>query len=222
MLAFVLSSLVVAAAGEPAYLAACPQSDAKVVIGAVLNPRDDVHPTNRRARFLLDLGSDGRVRRAAIVESSGDARFDGDALAAAQQMRFAPPSEGCISPSSVAPETFDVPLISLVRPPAPGATGLAVLATSAPASAVTICAAPFVELTGLDVPDTRQTPGTVAVDVRLDAAAKVLGATLATSSGNAKTDAAGLALARSGEYGFHAQPGCAAKPTVYRLELTFH
>jgi TonB family protein len=214
MFAFVLSSLVVAAAGEPAYLAACPQSDAKVVIGAVLNPRDDVHPTNRRARFLLDLGSDGRVRRAAIVESSGDARFDGDALAAAEQMRFAPPAEGCISPSSVAPETFDVPLISLVRPPAPGA--------SAPASAVTICAAPFVELTGLDVPDTRQAPGTVAIDVRLDASAHVLGATLATSSGNAKTDAAGLALARDGEYAFTPQPGCPAKPTVYRLELTFH
>jgi TonB family protein len=218
MFAFVLSTLI-AAAGEPAYLAACPQSDARVVIGAVLNPRDDVHATNRRARFLLDLGSDGRVRRVAMTESSGDARFDGDALAAAKQMRFAPPAQGCISPSSVAPESFDVPLIALVRAPSPGATGLPVIASSAPE---TICAAPFVTLTGLDVPDTHQAPGTVAIDVRLDAAAHVLGATLATSSGNAKTDAAAVALARSGQYAFTPQPGCAAKATVYRLELTFH
>lgn len=220
MFAFVLSALV-AAAGEPSYLAACPQSDAKVVIGAVLNPRDDMRATNRRARYLLDLGSDGRVRRIAMTESSGDARFDADALAAAKQMRFAPPSQGCISPSSVAPESFDVPLIALARP-APGGTGPLVLATARPMADVTICAAPFVTLTGLDVPDTHQTPGTAAIDVRLDAAARVLGATLATSSGNAKTDAAAVALARSGQYAFTPQPGCPAKPTLYRLELTFH
>jgi TonB family protein len=220
MLPFFLASIV--AAAGPSAVDACPQTEPRVVVGAVLTPLDGLHPTNRRARFLLDIGSDGRVRRAGMVESSGDARFDAAALAAADQMRFAPPSEGCISPSSVAPESFDVPLISLVRPPAPGASGLPELATAPPPSSVTICAAPFVELTGLDVPDQRQAPGTATVDVRLDASAHVLGAQLAHSSGNARTDAAAVAMARGGQYAFEPQPGCPAKATTYPLELTFH
>jgi TonB family protein len=219
MLAFVLSSLVAAAA--PAYPDSCPQSDARVLVGAVLNPPDSIHPTNRRARFLLDVGSDGRVRRAAMTESSGDATFDADALAAAKQMTFVPPQEACLSPSSVAPESFDVPLLALARP-APGGSGPPVLPTSAPAADLTICAAPFVELTGLDVPDKRPAPGTVAIDVRLDASAHVVGAQLAHSGGNAQTDAAALAMARGGEYAFAPQPGCPPKPTTYQLELTYH
>jgi len=218
MLAFFLAAIV---AAGPSYPDSCPQSEARVLIGPVFNPPDGIHPTNRRARFLLDIGSDGRVRRAAMTESSGDATFDGAALAAAEQIKFVPPSEACISPSSVAPESFDVPLIALARP-APGGSGPAVLPTFAPASAVTICAAPFVELTGLDVPDQRQAPGTVAVDVRLDAGAHVLGAQLAHSSGNHQTDEAALAMARGGEYGFTPQPGCPPKPTTYTLELSFH
>lgn len=219
MLAFFLASIVAAAGAS--YPDSCPQSEARVLIGPVFNPPEGIHPTNRRARFLLDVGSDGRVRRAGMTESSGDATFDLAALAAAEQMKFVPPSEACISPSSVAPESFDVPLIALARP-APGGTGPAVLPSPAPAAAVTICAAPFVELTGLDVPDRRQAPGTVAVDVRLDAAAHVLGAQLAHSSGNHQTDDAALAMARAGEYAFTPQPGCPPKPATYTLELTYH
>lgn len=217
MLALFLASIV--AAVGPSSPDSCPQADAHVLVAPVLNPPDGLHPTNRRARFLLDIGSDGRVRRAAMTESSGDATFDGLALAAAQKMTFAPPQEGCISPSTVAPQSFDVPLLALARPAANG-SGAAVLPT--PASDVTICAAPFVELTGLDVPDQRQPAGTVTVDVRLDASAHVLGAQLAHSSGNKTTDAAALAMARSGAYAFTPQPGCPAKPTTYPLELTFH
>jgi TonB family protein len=218
MIAFFLASIV--AAAGPSSTDACPQSDAHVLVAPVLDAPDGIHPTNRRARFLLDIGSDGRVRRAAMTESSGDATFDGLALAAAEKMTFAPPQEGCISPSSVAPQTFDVPLLALARPAANG-SGVAVLPTTAPASAVTICTAPFVELTGLDVPDQRQPPGTVTVDVRLDASARVLGAQLEHSSGNKTTDAAALAMARSGQYAFTPEPGCPPKPTTYPLELTF-
>ena len=118
------------------------------------------------------------------------------------------------------PETFNVPLINLVASPPPG--GVPVIPTIPPASAVTICAAPFVQLTGIDVPDKRQAPGTVDVDVDLDAQAHVLRAALVQSSGNRATDADALAAARSAEYAFTPQPGCAPKATTYRLSLTYH
>ena len=85
-----------------------------------------------------------------------------------------------------------------------------------------ICTAPFVRLTGLDVPDTRQAAGTLAVDVGLDAGAHVTSAKLAKSSGNAKTDATGVDEAKSAQYAFTLAPGCPPKPTSYRMELTFH
>jgi len=220
MFAFILSTLI-AAAGEPAYIASCPVAQAPVVLAssAPIAP-DSIHPTNRRTRFLLDLGSDGRIRHAAMTESSGDSVFDAAALDAVQRFRFAPPSQGCISTSSVAAEEFNVPLLALARPAANG-SGVAVLPTTPPEADVAICTTPFVRLTGLDVPETRQAPGTVAIDVGLDAAAHVTSAKLARSSGNAKTDAEGLSAARDAQFAFTLPPGCRPKPALYRLELTY-
>lgn len=220
MFAFVLATLI-AAAGEPAYLASCPASDTRVLATSSPIVPDNVHPTNRRARFYLDVGSDGQLRRTAMTESSGDAVFDAAALEAAKRFRFAPPTQGCISTSTVVPEEFNVPLLALARPG--GAAGSPIVLPSTPAeSAVAICPAPFVRLTGLDVPDQRQAPGTVAIDVALDTAAHVTSVKLATSSGNPKTDAAGTSAARSAQYAFTLPPGCRPQATTYRLELTYH
>lgn len=219
MFAFLLATLI-AAAAEPAYLASCPAEPGRVISSSTPIAPDNIHPTNRRVRLLLDLGSDGRLRRAAVVESSGDAAFDAAALEAAGRFRFAPPTQGCISMSSVAPEDFNVPLLALARPN-PSGSGAPVLPTSAPESQIAICTSSFVQLTGLDVPDERQAPGTVAIDVGLDAAAHVTSAKLASSSGHPKTDAAGIEAARDADYAFTLPPGCRPKPTVYRLELTF-
>ena len=220
MLAIVFSTLLAQAA--PAYLASCPAQQGAVLFHPPFTAPDNVHPTNRRARFFLDLGSDGRIRRVVLVESSGDATFDTDALEAAKNYRFAPPTQGCISTSSVVPEDFDVSLITLARP-APGTTGIPELPTSPPASAVAVCSTtPLAQLTGLGAPDTRQAPGTVDIDLGLDAAAHVTSAKIATSSGNAKTDANALALARDAEFQLMLEPGCSARRTIYRLELTFH
>jgi TonB family protein len=180
---------------------------------------DNIHPTNRRVRVLLDVGSDGVLRRSAVTESSGDAVFDAAVLDAVKRFRFAPPAQGCISTSFVVPEDFNVPLISLARP-VPGSSGPVEIPSMAPAAA--ICSAPFVQLTGLDVPDQRQAPGTAAVDVGLDASAHVTSAKLAHSSGNPKTDAAATAAAKNAQYAFTLPPGCRATPTIYRLELTYH
>lgn len=222
MLALILSTLVAQAA--PAYIAACPAQEAKVTFTAPVIAPDGIHPTNRRARFFLDLGSDGRIRHVALVESSGDSAFDSAAQNAAENFRFAPPTQGCISTSSVVPEEFNVPLLSLARPVpgASGAMGTVALPSTQPASTLAICTAPFVQLKGLDIPDTRQAPGTVEVDVTLDVSARVTGAKLAKSSGNAKTDAFAVASAKDAVYSFLLAPGCPAKATTYRLELTYH
>jgi len=217
MFAFFLATLV--AAGEPAYLASCPAEQTRVISTSAPIAPDDIHPTNRRVRVLIDLGSDGRIRQAAITESSGDAVFDAAALDAAKRFRFAPPTQGCISTSSVVPEEFNVPLIALARPN-PNGSGPPVLVTP-PADTAAICTTAFVQLTGLDVPDQRQAPGTVAIDVGLDANAHVTSAKLAHSSGSAKTDAAGTAAAKDAQYAFSLPPGCRPKPTTYRLELTY-
>ena len=208
MLAIALSTLLAQAA--PAYLAACPAQEAKVTFTAPVIAPDGIHPTNRRARFFLDLGSDGRIRHVALVESSGDSAFDSAALNAAENFRFAPPTQGCISTSSVVPEDFNVPLLALARP-VPGASGVpgvVTLPSTQPGSAVAICTAPFVQLKGLDIPDTRQAPATVEVTVALDAAAHVTSAKLAKSSGNAKTDAFAVTSAKDAVYSFLLAPGC--------------
>ena len=153
-----------------------------------------------------------------MTESSGDAVFDAAALDAAKRFRFAAPTQGCISTSSVVPEEFNVPLLALARPA--GGAGSPVVLPSTPADE--ICPAPFVRLTGLDVPDARQAPGTVDIDVALDAAAHVTSVKLAKPSGNAKTDAAGTSAARTAQYAFTLPSGCRPQATTYRLELTYH
>ena len=217
MFAFVLATLI-AAAGEPAYLASCPASDTRVLGTSAPIVPDNIHPTNRRARMLLDIGSDGEIRRAALTESSGDGVFDAAALDAAKRFRFAAPTQGCISTSAVVPEEFNVPLLALARPA--GGAGSPMVLPSAAAEA--ICPAPFVRLTGLDVPDQRQPPGTVDIDVGLDASAHVTSVKLAKPAGNAKTDAAALSAAKSAEYAFSLPPSCKPAATTYRLELTYH
>ncbi len=220
MFDFLLATLI-AAAGEPAYLASCPASETRVLTTSTPVAPDSIKPTNRRARFFVDVGSEGEVRHAGMVESSGDAVFDAAALDALNRFKFAPQTQGCISTSSIVPEDFNVPLLNLVRP-SPGTTGLPVIPSAPPASAVTICTTAFVRLTGLDVPDARQAPGTAGIDVSLDAAAHVTGAKIGKTSGNAKTDATAVALAKDAQFAFMLPPGCSAKATIYRLELTFH
>ena len=219
MLAFVLSSLI-AAAGEPAYLASCPAAQTRIIATSGVVEPLTIHATNRKVKFMVDIGSDGEIRHATMTESSGDNAYDAAALDAVKRYRFAPPTQGCISTSTVVPVEFTVPLIGLVQP-GTNAAGNPILATAAPAAAVAICGAPGVQLTGLDVPDSRQAPGTVDIDVGLDAAAHVTSAKLARASGNAKTDAAGLSAARTAQYAFTLTPGCRPSPTTYRLELTY-
>ena len=220
MLAFVFAHLL-ALAGEPAYLASCPTESGRNVQQAVLNPPENIHPTNRRVRFFLDLGSDGRVRRAAIVESSGDPTFDASALDAVKTEKFAAPSQNCITASSVVPESFNVPLINLITPPPAGSTAPGSIPTAAPAAAIAICPAPFVQLSSIDVPAKREGPGTVAIDVGLSASAKVTSIQLAASSGKKALDYFATTSARTATFAFMLPPGCAPKPTTYRLELTY-
>lgn len=220
MFAIALSTLLAQAA--PAYLASCPAQAGHVTFQEpFVAPDTGVHPTNRRARFFLDIGSDGNVRRAVLVESSGDPAFDNQAAAAAKLFRFAPPTQGCISTSSVAPEDFDVSLITLARPATVAGAAPAV-PTQAPAGAVAVCGAPLAQLKGIDAADTRQAPGTVDIDVGLDANAHVTSVKLAKPSGIAKTDATALSLAKDATYELVVAPGCKPQATVYRLELTFH
>jgi TonB family protein len=122
----------------------------------------------------------------------------------------------------VAPEDFDVALITLARP-AVGATGVPMVPTQAPASAVAVCGStPLAQLKGMGAADTRQAPGTVDIDVGLDANAHVTSAKIAKPSGNPRTDATALALAKDAEYELVLAPGCKPQKTVYPLELTFH
>jgi TonB family protein len=223
MLGFILGSLI-AAAGEPAYLASCPASDVRVVATSAPVVPVNIHPTNRRTRFLIDIGSDGQLRRSAMTESSGDAAFDAAALEAVKRFRFASPTQGCISTSAVVPEEFNVDLLALARPSGgTGSPGPFVLPSTPREADVAICpTAPFVRLTGLDVPDQRQAPGTADIDVGLDTSARVTSVKLAKSSGNPKTDAAATAAAKDGQYAYSLPPGCKPKATIYRLELTYH
>ena len=225
MLALLISPLLVAAApGVPAYLASCPTVPGSVLQQAAWVPPEIVRATNRRVRFYVDLGSDGHIRRVAVVESSGDPNFDTAAQAGLRTEKFAPPMQNCIATSSVTSASFNVPLISLVTPPPAGASpssGSLGIPAAQPASAVTICPAPFVQLTSIDVPATKAPPGTVNVDVGLSAAAGVTSVALATSSGNKSLDALATASAKTATYQFVLPAGCGPKPTTYRLELTY-
>ena len=52
--------------------ARCPTTPLSIVSPAHPMLPDGTHPTHSPVRVILDLGSDGRVRHAAIADSSGD------------------------------------------------------------------------------------------------------------------------------------------------------
>jgi TonB family protein len=220
MLALILSHAI-AAANTPAYLASCPVVPGHIIQNAVWIAPSDVHATNRRARFFVDVGSDGRIRRVALVESSGDTNFDTAAQAAIRTEKFAAPEQNCIATSTTNPQSFDVPLMSLVTPPPAGSSNAPTIPTPPPPAAVAICGAPFGQITSIDVPMKKAPPGTVGIDVGLNAAAKVTSVQLASSSGNKALDYLATTSARTASYQLITAPGCAPKPIVYRLELTY-
>ncbi len=221
MFALILSTLV-AQAGAPAYLSSCaPPQQIRVLATSQVIVGDNIHPTNRRTRFFIDIGSDGRVRHVMMYESSGDATFDQAAVEAAQRFKFAPPTQGCISTSAIVPEEFNGARCSRSTGP-PQSVRQRRRCRTPPPEAAAICGDPAVEVAGLDIPDTRQAPGTAAIDVTLDANAHVKTAKLAKSSGSAKTDATAVDEAKSAQYKFDVAPGCRPKPVAYQLELTFH
>jgi TonB family protein len=212
---------LISAAGEPGYLAACPAQQASIVFKSTPIAPDSIRPTNHLVKLLLDVGSDGKLRHASIIESSGDPVFDGAAIDAVKLSRFAPPTQGCISTSFVVPIDYSVPILTLARP-APNSSGVPVLASAAPESSLAICGTPFVQLTSLGFPEHRQVPGTADIDVGLNASAHVTSVKLAHSSGNAQTDAVATSAAHDAQFQFTLPPGCPPKPTIYRLQLTYH
>jgi TonB family protein len=204
----VASSAPASAPARPA-AANCPREMGRVIEESQVEFPQNAHPTHDRVRFLLDLGSDGRIRRLALVESSGDAAVDEVAAKSLAEYRFAAPSFACVTSSSVISRWWNIPPEVLASPePA---------ASSSPVP----CAAPFVRPNGVPLPRRREVPGTAAVDVALDANARVTAVHLAQSSGNKKTDYAATVAARNGLYVFERQPGCTPAATTYRLELTF-
>ncbi|HZO95382.1 MAG TPA: TonB family protein [Candidatus Baltobacteraceae bacterium] len=242
-----VAALVLAAAPsrvEPG----CPTQAAHVIDAAqpVLPP--DPHPTTGAVRMFFDIGSDGRVRRAAVADSSGDPAVDAAALDALRRTRFAPPSYRCVAVSTGAETSVLVPPAPQLLPeeaapaasgsPLPGATPSALLSPapvaaaaaplaaspspSAPASAAKMCLTPpFVRVTRFAGAPSREPAGTADVDVRLDARAHVTGVRVARSSGNERTDYAAAVMARRSAYAYLTQTGCPAGPATYRLELTF-
>jgi TonB family protein len=212
LIALLAAALVAAASPAPSEpTAACPRSALRIVQEAMLTIPEGMHPTNPRVRVLADLGSDGRVRSVVTVESSGDFALDAAAAKAVEHYRFAPPAFGCVTTSSTAALSFNVP---------PEAT----TARQSPAPRVSLapCTGPFVRPMGIPPPSQREAPGTATVEVALDSAASVTGVRLVHSSGNRKTDDAATVAARSGGFRFEPIPGCAQSPTTYLLEITFH
>ncbi len=216
MIAVLLSAMLFAASPEPAgargLTSACPHENGHVIEESQVEFPANAHPTNPRVRFLLDLGSDGRVRRSALVESSGDAAVDAAAAKALADFRFSVPTSGCVSTSSALSRWWNIPPHELA-PPAPG--------DAAASSPPVACVAPFIRPMRFPLPHRREVPGTASVDVGLDANARVTAVRLVQSSGNKKTDYAATVAARNGLYAFEHQAGCARTVTTYRLELTF-
>jgi TonB family protein len=214
MIALLAATLVSVASPTPIpaaqSAASCARESVRIVEESTPTFPENAHPTHARVRYLLDLGSDGRIRRSALVESSGDAAVDQATAKALGEFRFAPPQSGCVSASTAVSEYWDLPPDRLASPSPAGA-----------ASALP-CAAPFVRPAGFPLPPRREVAGTATVDVSLDATARVTGVQLAQSSGNKKTDYAAAAAARLGRYVFERQPGCTPAATTYRLEMTFH
>jgi outer membrane biosynthesis protein TonB len=208
---FAASSTPAPAATVPAAYAGCPRENVRIIEESNFEFPENAHPTHERVRFLLDLGSDGRIRRTALAESSGDATIDAAAAKAVGEFRYAAPTAGCVSTSTVTSQYWRMPAEALASP-APDAA-----ASSSPAP----CAGPFVRPRTFPLPYRREAPGTAFVDVVLDASARVTAVHLVQSTGNKKTDYAATIAARQGVYVFERQPGCAPTATTYRLELTF-
>jgi TonB family protein len=210
-----LAVLVFAATPAPARapIAACPNHDVRAVEKARFDLPEDAHPTHDRVRFLVDVGSDGRIRRTVIAESSGDAAVDAAAASALAQFRFEAPTRDCVSASTTWSQGWWIPREAL---PAPVPTEPGVTIPAVP------CGAPFVRARGFPVSPRRKAPGTAAIDVSFDATARVTAVHLAHSSGNKNTDYAATVAARNGSYVVVRQPGCVPTATTYRLELTFH
>jgi TonB family protein len=208
MMVAILAVLVVTSPAPAS--AACPRANVRVVEEANFAFPEMSHPLHDKVRFLLDIGSDGRVRRVAKVESSGDAAVDAAAEKALGEYRFAAATANCVSASSVWSQWWDMPA-EAIGSPSPSA-----------AASPSACAAPFVRPVGFPIPAHVAAPGTVGVDVALDATARVTAVHLAQSSGHAKTDYAATVAARKGRFVFERQPGCAPVATTYRFEVTFH
>lgn len=226
MLGFILG-VVIAAAATPMpqaqSTAACPREPVRIVEESNFTLPDEAHPTNDAVRFALDIGSDGRVRRTVLTESSGDPAIDAAAAQALTQFRFAAPTFGCLATSTVTSQFWQFPA-DMVSAPTPAPAGSpAPSASAAPASGVpgAACTAPFVRPARFAIPRHREKPGTAIIDVTLDADARVTAVHLVQSSGTVKTDYAATVAARGGGYVFVRVPGCPAGPTVYRLEMTF-
>jgi TonB family protein len=223
MLGFILG-VVIAAIPTPipqAYAtAACPRQAPRIVNAVNFTLPLGARPTRDSVRFVLDIGSDGRLRRWALAESSGDPAIDAAAAQVLPQFTFAPPSSGCVALSATVPWFWKLPaemVTASVATPSVQAPTVVPTSSAAPAS----CTAPFVRLTRFGLPAHRQMPGTATVDVMLDANAHVTAVRLAHSSGKTKTDYAATIAARNASFAFVPVPGCPSGPTTYRLELTF-
>ncbi|MDP9105592.1 MAG: hypothetical protein M3N49_06635 [Candidatus Eremiobacteraeota bacterium] len=216
MIARLLAAVILAAAAPApvpvrAPAAACPRENVRVIEESNFELPENAHATHERVRFLLDLGSDGRIRRTTLAESSGDAAVDAAAAKAVGEFRYAAPTAGCVSTSTVWSQYWRMPP-EVLASPVPDAG-----APSSPAP----CAAPFVRPQRFPLPPLREAPGTAFVDVALDGSARVTAVHLVQSSGNKKTDYAATVAARQGVYVFERQPGCSPTATTYRFELTF-
>jgi TonB family protein len=154
------------------------------------------------------------VRRWALTDTSGDPALDAAAGQALAQFRFAAPTLGCVTMSTVIPWSW------AFRPDSVP-SGAPASGQPAPTASPVVCGAPFVAVTRLGLPPRRETPGTATVDVSLSADARVTAVHLATSSGIKKTDYAATIAARRAAYEFVPVNGCRPVATVYRLELTF-
>jgi TonB family protein len=219
MIVAAFAAVILAASSAPARArAACPNHDVRAIEKGRLEAPEDVHPTHERMRFLVDVGSDGRIRRTVIAESSGDAALDAAAASALAQFRFEAPTRDCVSASTTWSQGWVVPHEVLASPSLPSQSPPAQPGVVIPAAP---CGAPFVRARGFPVSPKRKAPGTAAIDVSFDATARVTAVHLVQSSGNRKTDYAATIAARYGSYVAVRQPGCPPTPTTYRLELTF-
>jgi TonB family protein len=187
----------------------CPPTQLRPAQQPQITAPEGARATHARVRIAVDVGSDGRVRRAEMAESSGDPALDRALLSAVQSTRYEPSSVSCVAFSSSALETYTLPA-DQVATPAPGTTP----------AAVAVCDAPFVTPSGFSV-GPHPSHGTAVVDVHLDAAAHVDAVRIVQSSGNANAVADAVAAARASGYAFQPFAGCPPAETTYRMEITF-